>query len=87
MKNRTISDQIAAVRCLCQSFLSRKTLAVGVASSESFLLLRDRLWGVKFSLGCFHARWQIGHDQILLFEEDRLIDQFSVGGENAQKAA
>jgi hypothetical protein len=87
MSNRPISDELASVRRFCQTMLSGLTLSTGVASSEAFLLFQDRLWGVRFSMGSYQAKWQLGADQVLLFEEGRLIDRLSVREDCIRRAA
>jgi hypothetical protein len=75
MAEFVLSDRLAAARKLSQSSLSKWALATGISSSESFLLFDERLWGVRFSLGNFHARWKIDDNEILIYEANRLLDR------------
>lgn len=87
MVNRTLPEQLASVRQFCQRILSGKSLSTGIASTESFLLLEEVLWGIRFSMGCYHARWQIGKDEVFLFEENQLVEKFNIGEAVARKVA
>jgi hypothetical protein len=72
---RALSDRISNARKLCQSCLSKLALSTGIASSESFLLFNDRIWGIRFSMGDFCARWQLDANEILVYESGKLLDR------------
>lgn len=87
MVNRILPEQLAAVRQFCQRILSRNSLSTGIASTESFLLFEEVLWGVRFSMGCYHARWQIGKDEVFLFQDNQLVEKLEIGEVVVKKVA
>jgi hypothetical protein len=87
MVNRILPEQIAVVRQYCQRVLSKKSLSTGIASTESHLLLEDVLWGMRFSMGCYHARWQLGKEVVLLFQDNQLLEKLEMGEVLVRKAA
>lgn len=82
-----LNERLNAVRRLSQSCLAKLALTTGISSSESFLLLNDRLWGVRFSIGSYCARWEISGNEILIYDADKLLDRMVLAeSENRQVA-
>jgi hypothetical protein len=73
-----LPGQIARVRQLSQTILAGLAMSVGADCSETLLIKNNRLWGFRFSLANFHARWEIHSSEILVSQEDRQLQRITL---------
>ncbi len=73
--NATLAAQISRVRQLSRASLTQYSSRETAAAYETILIKAGNLWGFKFTLGNFHARWQINGDEIQLLCESQLLER------------
>ncbi|MFK7770222.1 MAG: hypothetical protein AB8B55_23630 [Mariniblastus sp.] len=84
--NRTLTEQLIAVRKRAQLRLVRFANLSPEDTKEIYLFNKDEFCGVRFTLGAFRAVWRLEETCVSIFRGETQIDRFDLD-ESAKRAA
>ena len=85
--DNALSSQISRVRQLSRASLTRFSSQDNSGAYETVLIHQGNLWGLRFTLGNFHARWQIDTDEIQLLRDSQLLQRLPLEPSTIRRAA
>jgi len=84
---KPLAQQLKQVRHLAEGALRRFARQNDAGCGEVYLLDDDRLCGIRFQLGPFHAEWRWDNDHIAYFRGEQSIGCDSLCPEEERRRA
>ena len=78
----TLTDKMIRARTIAQSKLATYAKSDPSECKEVYLFNKDQFCGIRFSLGPFHATWQINDLMLNIVRGEHRLDQVAIDTES-----